>query len=88
MSCQSGSLINELNEFALQNEAASVDDNICPAVGDENTPILLNALQDKCDFRSFESTFKAKVQTLFEEQCVGKTNCTINIPKGEWPAEC
>ena len=44
LDCQSGAVINELKEFGLQRYNAKEDDNICPQIGDENTPILLEDL--------------------------------------------
>ena len=44
LNCQKGALINELKEFGLQSSQAKEGDNVCPVVGDENTPILLEDL--------------------------------------------
>lgn len=77
-----------MNEFALQQAGATPEDNLCPAVGDENTPIFLEKLDENCRYSNFEATFKLKIETLFETNCVGKDQCTIDLPKTEWPTEC
>ena len=66
LSCGSGSLIKEINEIAVQSTDAKANDNVCPANADEQTPINLNSLQEKCRFRYVDQDFKRNVQNLFE----------------------
>lgn len=89
LSCKSGSVIETLKEFALQAADAAQNDNICPVVGDEVTPILLGKLEPGCKYPyTDEPDFKTKITEKFDRDCKGKANCTITLEKSDWPAAC
>lgn len=58
-----------------------VDDNICPATGDEDSPIFLNKLEEDCSWEFIDLTFKEFIADQFDTKCVNNSNCTLDISK-------